>query len=190
MINEEKALVLADIDNVVTGELNERFNDCVINGSCDYDKGIIKLEIAEPFEGEALEEVEDIIVNALPYEYKTDYDIDGYYITITVGEELDEWEQEMNMGAYDTYEEQYYGTESICIERIGDTIESLNNLYTTQPFARDSQKYECLVSHFIEQKMKCLKELKAVFEKYETIIAEEEKAQNDLKEMKNMFKLL
>lgn len=189
MINEEKALVLADIDNVVTGELNERFNDCVINGSCDYDKGIIKLEIAEPFEGEALEEVEDIIVNALPCEYETSYNIDGYYITITVGRELDEWEQDMKERNCDSYEEQYYSTETSHIASIYCGIQDLKKLYTTQPFARDSQKYECLVSHFIEQKMECLKEVEKAFEKYRTIIEEEEKAQNDLNEMKNMLNL-
>jgi hypothetical protein len=189
MINKEKTFVLANIDNEITGELNERFNDCVINGSCDYDKGIIKLEIAEPFEGEALEEVEDIIVNALPYEYETEYNIDGYYITITVGEELDEWEQDMKYSNCESYEEQYYSTETIHIASLFGAIQSLEALYTTQPFAKDSQKYECLVSHFIEQKMERLKELKEVFEKYRTIIEEEEKAQNDLKEMKNMLNL-
>ena len=189
MINKEKAFVLANIDNEITGELNEIFNDCVINGRCDYDKGIITLTIAEPFEGEALEEVEDIIVNALPDEYETEYNINGIYITITVGRELDKWEQDMKCTNCESYEEQYYSTETSHIASLYGAIQSLEELYTTQPFARDSQKYECLVSHFIEQKMECLKELKEVFEKYRTIIEEEENAQDDLNEMKNMLNL-
>lgn len=189
MINKEKAFVLTNIDNEITGELNERFNDCVINGSCDYDKGILKLVIAEPFEGEALEEVEDIIVNALPDEYETEYNINGIYITITVGRELDEWEQDMKYNNYESYEEQYYHKETTHIASIYCGIQDLKKLYTTQPFARDSQKYECLVSHFIEQKMECLKEVEKAFEKYRTIIKEEENAQDDLNEMKNMLNL-
>lgn len=187
MDREELMTFITSIDMEIVGELNERFNDCVVNDTMDYDNKVITIEVAEPFED--TEEVEEIIELALPYDYETNYTIEDYTITITIGRELNEWEQDMKESNCESYEEQYYSTETSHIASLYGAIQSLEELYTTQPFARDSQKYECLVSHFIEQKMECLKELKEVFEKYRTIIEEEEKAQDDLKEMKNMLNL-
>ena len=174
MINEGKAFVLAKIDNEVTGELNEHFNDCVINGSCDYDKGIIKLEVAEPFEDEYLEEVEEIIELALPMDYETSYNIDGYYITITVGRELDEWEQDMKYCNYDSSEDQYYSTETSHIASLYGAIKSLNDLYTTQPFAKEIQEVDCLQSFYLKKKKERLEELQQAFEHFKEIVDEEE----------------
>ena len=174
MINEEKAFVLTNIDSEITGELNERFNDCVVNGSCDYEKGIITLEVAEPFEGEYLEEVEEIIELALPCEYETSYNIDGYNITITVGRELDEWEQDMKYSNYDSYEDQYYSTETSHIASLYGAIQSLNALYTTQPFAKEIEGENCLQSFYLSKKKEYLEELQQAFERFNGIVNEEE----------------
>ena len=93
--------------------LNERYNDCVLDCSVDYDNNIIKFKVAEPFEGDDLEDAKDIIGMELPMEYDVNYTIDGCDITITIGRQLDEWEQDMKYNCYESSEEQYYATESI-----------------------------------------------------------------------------
>ena len=155
----------------------------------DYDAEQIIIEVNQEIDEDIKDEVEESVYFAMPFNYDKSVTIDGYRITAQLSEELDEWQQNMILDDYDTYEEQYYSIEQSHLNSIDGSIQSLDALYTTQPFAIDSQKYECLVSHFIEQKRECLKELKAVFEKYRTIIEEEEKAQDDLKKVKNMLNL-
>lgn len=189
MNKEEKNEFLRGIERDIIDELNESFNYEIINSIIDYDAEKITIELDKEVEDELIEEVHQTVFFAMPFNYGKCIAIEGNRIIANLGEEFDEWEQNMILDGYETEEEQYYGIESTHINTIDGSIKSLDELYTTQPFARDSQKYECMVSHFIEKKTECLKELKEVFEKYRTIIEEEENAQNDLKEMKNMLNL-
>lgn len=89
---------ITDIKNQITESLTEQYDNTVVDSSIDYENKIIKIEVSHPYDDEYLEEVEETVYCHLPYyNHEIDYKLDGCNITINIGRELDEWEQEMNI---------------------------------------------------------------------------------------------
>ena len=172
MDRKEFMMFITNIDNEIVGELNERFNDCVVNGICDYDKGIITIEVAEPFED--TEEVEEIIELALPFDYETNYTIEDYTITITIGRELNEWEQDMKEYNYEDIQEQYYANERFRKMYLSNEVDALLNLYTTQPFAVEIQNDNTVQGFYLRKKKEVAEQLKRYIDEFNQLIDEEE----------------
>ena len=165
---------ITDIKNQITESLTEQYDNTVVDSSIDYENKIIKIEVSHPYDDEYLEEVEESVYCHLPYyNHEIDYELDGCNITITIGRELDEWEQEMNIAYQKLSEEQYYCNEENHKLALIRAVESLYDLYSKQSFAVELQNSDCLQSFYLRKKMDILEEIKKYATEFEQLIEEE-----------------
>lgn len=174
MKQEEKNEFLRDIERDIINELNESFNYGVMNSIIDCDAEKITIELDKEVEEELITEVHQAVYFAMPFNYGKCIVIEGNRITAHLGEEFDEWQQNMLLDGYETEEEQYYGWEQRHFNSIDGSIQSLEALYTTQPFAQEIQGTDSLQAFYLNKKMQRLEELKEAFERFKQIVEEEE----------------